>query len=410
MSSETSSTPLPGDDAWLRAEQARLLGFARGARLPDGGFGWLDDRGRAQEDGPVHTWITCRMTHVFALAHLLGDRDAAGLVDHGIAALATLLRDREHGGWYTGVDRDGRPLTTDKSAYAHAFVVLAAAGATAAGRPGGRELLADALGVVERRFWDEERGRLVESWDLPWRVCEPYRGANSNMHAVEAFLAAGDVTGESIWHERALRIVRHIVHEHARAADWRVIEHFDADWTPLYEYNEDRPDDPFRPYGGTVGHWFEWARLMLGLRASLPNPPAWLLDDAEALFAAGVRDGWHVDGRPGFVYTVDWKGAPAVRVRMHWVAAEAIAAAAVLHRVTGRAEYEHWYRTWWRYAEEAFIDRERGSWHHELTPWNTPAATVWPGKPDVYHAVQATLIPRLPVEPAMAEALRRNPI
>ncbi|WP_331772826.1 AGE family epimerase/isomerase (plasmid) [Embleya sp. NBC_00888] len=399
--------PVVGDPAWLAAEQARLLDFARGARVPDG-FGWLDDRGAVRDDGCVHTWITCRMTHVFALARLCGDRDAADLVDHGLAALSGPLYDREHGGWYTGVDGDGRPLSAEKSAYTHAFVVLAAAGATAAGRPGARDLLTRSLDTIERHFWSEAEGRLVESWDLPWQLCENYRGANANMHAVEAFLAAGDVTGEPVWHARALRIARHVVHEHARAARWRLVEHFDAHWTPQYEYNRNRPDDPFRPFGSTIGHWFEWARLLLGLHAGMATPPDWLLHDAEALFAAGVREGWNVDGEPGFVYTVDRAGEPVVRARMHWVLTEAIAAAAVLHRVTGNADYQYWYRTWWTHADEVFIDRAHGSWHHELTPENTPAATVWPGKPDVYHTVQATLIPRLPTAPAMAEALRRT--
>jgi sulfoquinovose isomerase len=30
---------------------------------------------------------------------------------------------------------------------------------------------------------------------------------------------------------------------------------------------------------------------------------------------------------------------------------------------------------------------------------------VWPGKPDIYHAMQATVIPRLPLAPGMAKAL-----
>jgi hypothetical protein len=30
---------------------------------------------------------------------------------------------------------------------------------------------------------------------------------------------------------------------------------------------------------------------------------------------------------------------------------------------------------------------------------------VWEGKPDTYHALQATLIPRLPLAPALASAL-----
>ena len=70
-----------------------------------------------------------------------------------------------------------------------------------------------------------------------------------------------------------------------------------------------------------------------------------------------------------------------------------------------RPEYEHWYRTWWDHAAVHFIDRADGSWHHELDPQNLPAATVWEGKPDVYHAVQATLIPVLPLAPTLATAL-----
>jgi mannose/cellobiose epimerase-like protein (N-acyl-D-glucosamine 2-epimerase family) len=400
---------VPGEAAWLVAEQRRLLRFAQASRLRSGGFGWLDETGRVDEDGPVHTWITCRMTHVFALAQLLGEDGAAELVDHGVAALSGLLHDAEHRGWQTGVDHDGVPLAGGKSAYAHAFVVLAAASATAAGHPDAPALLAEALDVVEQYFWSEDDGRLVESWDPAWQQCEPYRGANSNMHAVEAFLAAGDVTGQAVWHQRALRIAEFVVHEHARRQDWRLVEHFDADWRPVMDYNEDRLDDPFRPYGATVGHWFEWARLLVSLHGSLADPPAWLLPDAEALFAAGIRDGWHADGRPGFVYTVDWTGRPVVRSRMHWVLAEAIGAAAVLHRVTGKEIYRDWYGRLWQHADAFFLDRRGGSWHHELTPENRPAATVWPGKPDAYHAVQATLIPRLPAAPALAQALRRRP-
>ena len=51
------------------------------------------------------------------------------------------------------------------------------------------------------------------------------------------------------------------------------------------------------------------------------------------------------------------------------------------------------------------IDAERGSWHHQLDRHNRPIATVWPGKPDLYHAFQATLTPQLPLAPSMATAL-----
>ncbi len=73
---------------------------------------------------------------------------------------------------------------------------------------------------------------------------------------------------------------------------------------------------------------------------------------------------------------------------------------------TRHERYAAWYATWWDFAERHLIDRQDGSWHHELDPGNQPAATVWPGKPDVYHALQATLIPRLPLAPGLARALR----
>jgi sulfoquinovose isomerase len=90
---------------------------------------------------------------------------------------------------------------------------------------------------------------------------------------------------------------------------------------------------------------------------------------------------------------------------MHWVAAEATATAACLWKETGDARFAGWYETWWDYIAAVMRDRERGSWHHELDSSNTPSGTVWPGKPDLYHAVQATLMPRLPLTPCFAAAL-----
>ena len=47
------------------------------------------------------------------------------------------------------------------------------------------------------------------------------------------------------------------------------------------------------------------------------------------------------------------------------------------------------------FAEEHHRDVEGGSWWHELDTELRPAATLWPDKPDVYHALQALWLPRL---------------
>ena len=97
-----------------------------------------------------------------------------------------------------------------------------------------------------------------------------------------------------------------------------------------------------------------------------------------------------------------------VRNRMHWVAAEAVGAAAVMARVFGNERYHHWYTTSWDFVDAVHLDRAGGSWWHETDPDGRPASSVWSGKPDVYHAVQATLLPRLPATPSLATALARG--
>ena len=389
--------------AELDAECRRVLRFAAASRHPDGGFAWLDERGRPRLDRPVEGYVTARMTHVFAIGTLLGLPGQDELVAHGVAALRDLLHDREYGGWYAAV----RPTDSGKKAYEHAFVLLAASSAAVVGAGG--TLLADALGVQQRHFWREDDGMVVEEWDRPWRTLDRYRGANANMHTVEAYLAAADAGADPVWRERALRITERIVHRVARQSGWLMPEHYDPGWTPLPEFNRDRPADQFRPYGVTIGHLIEWSRLALDVRAALgPAAPDWLLPDAAAMFDRAIELGWAVDGADGFVYTVDFAGRPVVRQRMHWVVAEALAAAAALHQVTGADRYATGYDRTWDYATRCLVDPDGGSWWHELDPTNRPSATVWPGKPDAYHVVQALLLPRLPLAPTIVPALGRG--
>jgi sulfoquinovose isomerase len=114
-------------------------------------------------------------------------------------------------------------------------------------------------------------------------------------------------------------------------------------------------------------------------RGALPAAPERLLADSVALFDAATARGWHVDGAEGFVYTLDWQDQPVVRERMHWVVAEALAAATVLARRTGEQRYDEWF---------------------------VPSSTVWSGKPDVYHAYQAMLFPLARLARTLAGGLR----
>lgn len=390
---------------WLAAQTERQLEFGRSFPHPDGGAAWLDRTGRPDLTRPVFTWITARMAHVYALGSLTGAPGCETLADTALAALAGRLRDDDNGGWVTSISADGEVDGT-KAAYTTAFVLLAGATATVAGRPAGPALLDEAHEVLESRFLTE-RGLYAERWDRAWTTLDDYRGVNANMHIVEASLAAAGATGDRRFLDRALAITSIVVDDWARSNDWRVPEHFDAAWRPLPEHHRDQPDHPFEPFGATVGHGLEWSRLVLELHAALgAGAPTWMRDAARALYARAVGDGWAVDGHDGFVYTTDWDGRPVVRERMHWVVCEAICAAASLLEATGEPAYGEDYRRWWAHAVEHWISPADGSWQHELTPDLSPSDAVWPGRPDLYHSLHATLLPRLPLWPGAARALR----
>ncbi|WP_221629183.1 AGE family epimerase/isomerase [Humibacillus xanthopallidus] len=380
---------------WLQDQRRQLLQLALSASHPAGGFGWLDGAGGLIQDKGVELWIAARMTHVAALEALQGDPRAADAVDQGVKAFESTLKDHDYGGWFAAIDGAG-VAHTDKRAYEHAFVILAAASATASGHPRGRALLDEAVEVFDQRFWRPADGLAVDVWNRDWTELEPYRGVNANMHTVEALLAAADVTGDAKWVAYCAEIVERVVHGFAAESSFRLPEHFTESWEPVWDYNIDAPAHPFRPYGVTIGHLFEWSRLTLQVRTALGDAaPVWMLEDAVSLFERATLEGWSVDGRTGFIYTTDYAGMPVVRDRLHWVVTEAIAAAWAVQEALGTVEPLTLYYKWWDHARELFIDARSGSWQHELSPDNSPACSVWVGRPDVYHAYQAALLPTL---------------
>ena len=287
----------------VRAEPARLLAFGRGAILPEGGFGWLDDHRQIDPTQPRFLYLAGRIAHTGALGSLLDLEGAKALANHGIRSLRTAFVDPTGPGWPAALPGPHAPGDTRRSAYATSFVVLAGASGTIAGIHGAEDLLGDSLAdgglpLLGRGRRCVPRGGTARSAGGPG-----YRGMNSNMHMVEALLAAHSAGAGEVHRERAERIAHRAV-QAAAQNDWRLPEHFDARWRPRLDHNRHHHDDPFRPYGSTVGHWFEWSRLLLHLEAATcaAQPHAdttWMRSAALTLFDRGLAEGWNVDGNAG---------------------------------------------------------------------------------------------------------------
>lgn len=394
---------------FLKQNVQDLLSFGHRFPSPEGGSYYLGDDGRPWTDRPRELWITCRMAHVYSIGTILGHEGSAELVDAALRGINGPLHDDVNGGWYAGIDANGNVMP-GKHCYAHAFVILAATSALLAGIKGADELLKEALAVYDRYFWNEEEGMSCDTWDTQFTECDPYRGINANMHTVEAFLAVADTLKDErskIYRDRAGRIIDRVL-RFAADNDNRIPEHFASDWKPDLDKNKDRPDDPFKPYGATPGHGIEWARLIIQWAVSVYGSDKDLqgyITKAEDLFNRAVEDAWYADGEPGIVYTTDWNGDPVVHDRMHWTLAEAINTSAVLYRVTQKEKYKKYYGEFMSYLDASVMDHKNGSWFHQLDEHNRLKGTVWPGKSDLYHALQSMIIPYGPVDVSIVKAI-----
>ena len=387
-----------------------LLSFGHQFPSPGGSSYYLGDDGTPWKDRNRETWITSRMTHVYSIGSMLGHEGSEALADAALKGLRGELHDDQNGGWYAGLTKDNEIVPT-KQCYAHAFVILAASSGVLACREGAAELLKDALALYDLRFWNEEEGLSCDTWNTEFTELDSYRGLNANMHTVEAFLAAADVTGDEKYRVRAGRIIDRVL-IWAKDNNWRIPEHFSSDWVPDLECNKDRPDDQFKPYGATPGHGIEWARLITQWALSTYKEDkagaAPYIEAAENLYNRAVADAWNADGAPGICYTTDWNGKPVVHDRMHWTLAEAINTSSVLFHVTDNEKYAADYAEFMKYLDEKVLDHVNGSWFHQLDRENNLLETVWPGKADIYHALQATLIPYYAPGLSIAVAVKKQ--
>ncbi|HTJ56660.1 MAG TPA: AGE family epimerase/isomerase [Devosiaceae bacterium] len=388
---------------WLMQRADELFDyFQYRAVHATGGFIDLDPHGKPINPEnpvrPIHG--TARMVHCFAIASLLGRPGADEIVDHGMRFLWERHRDPQFGGYLWSLDNDG-PRDDTKQGYGHAFVLLAASSAKVVGHPLADRMLADITEILDTRFWEERHGAIAEEFSRDWVAVPNYRGQNSNMHLTEALMAAFEATGDKNYLDKAQSIAKLIIHDRAGELGFRVAEHFDADWQLDLNY---QGSEMFRPSGATPGHWLEWARLTLQLWILGGKVHDWMPGAAASLFRNAIELGWDKD-KGGFFYTLDWNNKPIMRSKLWWPMAEGAGAAAFLNAHQPDAFHEEWYRRIWGGIAQNFLDHENGGWFEELSEDLLPSHKLFAGKADIYHALQACLIPLFPATGSLTKVI-----
>ena len=369
---------------------------------------WLDDAGRPELDLPVELWITCRMTHVFALGHLLGRPGCGALVDHGLAGADGAVPGRRS----RRLVRRGRPPTARPAARraptrTRSWCWRRRAPPAPAG-PAPPSCWTRRSTCCSTRFWDDEHGMVVEEWDESFdRARRLPRRQRQHAHGRGAARGGGRHRRPGLL-DRALRVVEPCRARPRAAPPMAASGALRRAWQPLLDYNGDQPraslpplrrhDRPLAGVGPAGAAPAGRARCLgpglaaRGRGGSLRRRRCARAGRSTARTASSTPS----TGRAGRSSASGCTGSPPRRPRPP-------------RRCTRRPATRRT-RSGTRPGGttsprcSSTESRVRGT--TSSTRGTDPAAWSGRGKPDTYHALQATLIPRLPLTPALAAALR----
>lgn len=375
---------------WLTDRLVEILEFYHPEGIDDERGGYIaqfdEETGEIYDTEPKHLVATCRCVVNFCIgAEYDGEEPWLDAAEHGVQFLRDGHYDQETGG-YDWLLSGTETVERRKVCYGHAFVLLAYARAAEAGIDGAEEYLEETYDLLMDRFWESEHGLCKSEYDGDFETASEYRGQNANMHTCEAMLVAYETTGEQRYLDRAREIAHSLTVELAAEHDGLLWEHYTEDWEHDVEYNRDKPDDVFRPWGYQPGHHIEWAKLLAVLDRHTDTD--WALDRAREMFEVAVEGGWD-DEHGGFVYNFDFDWDPIVADKYGWPVAEGIGAAAALYERTGTESYLEWYDRLWEYAQ-THLTAPEGNFYTKLTVDNEPYETdEGPGVEPGYHPIGA---------------------
>jgi len=344
------------------------------------------DDGSIFDDQTKHLVGTCRFVYIFSIAAILTEKsEYKEAARHGVQFL--LNHHRQPKGGYAWILEGLKVNDATNHCYGHAFVLLAFATSLKAGIQESAEPLVETFNLMERRFWRQDDRLYVDEISSDWSIVDPYRGQNANMHTCEAMIAAFEATGETNYLDRATALAIRVCVDMTQQSDGMIWEHYDKKWDPDWRYNLDDPKNLFRPFGYLVGHWMEWAKLLLILEEN--NPQEWMLPHAKRLFNAAIEQGWdHNSG--GMNYAVSPNGEIIDTDRYYWVLSETVAAAGLLANRTGDSTYTDWYSKSWTWSLENLVDQQYGGWYRVLDNKNQRYNDLKsPASKTDYHPVAA---------------------
>lgn len=355
----------------LEAWYPRCVDGEKGGFLCDFDYRW---RPAGPHDKNVvyqarQTWVASR-----AMLRYPDDPRYEAAARHGFKWLKEGQWDRERGGWYWWLDREGRikPDQGDlKHGYGISFGIYACAAYYAAtGDQAGLDLAKEAFAWLEKHAHDGKNGGYFEFYTREGTpILSPeanplggatdsigtrigYKSMNTHIHLMESLTELYGVWKNPLVEERLEELFK-IVRDRITVAPGAMHLYFHPDWTPIPDHD-------------SYGHDVETGFLLLEAAEALgTGSDSRTRAVARSLVDHAMEFGWD-EKNGGFWYGgPTFGGEPFHADKAWWVQAEGLNALLLMAREfpEDRARYETRFRALWEYVKREMIDARHGGWH-----------------------------------------------
>lgn len=371
--------------------------YARDSK--SGGFYSVIDNNNVQSDASGGRSIVMVSRYLWAYskaARLLKNEHYLEMADYAFDAINRDYFDKEYGGFYWSVNKDGTPCVSKKQVYGEAFAIYGISEYAAAVRELRAKraesearsdiIMGRALAVftmLEHHARDTASlstgvgaGGYIEALAQDWsptadlklseKDIDCAKSMNTNLHVLEAYTAlhknlavvhpADDALRSLV--EDALRDLIQVMIKHIVQADGHLGVYFNMDWSRI---------DSEVSYGHDIeASWLlREAAEETGDKALIEEVRPVVIRIAEVSLSEGYDketggfDNRMIDGKK------DTK-------RVWWNQAEAINGFYYAYLMTGREEFADAVRNVWRWIEEKQRDKQNGEWYQEVSKDGIP--------------------------------------
>ena len=357
-----------------------------------------------------HIWSTARAAEFFH------DTSFIGYSKHGFYFLRDKMWDKEYGGFYSLVTREGKPVTTNKDAYGNAFGVYGLSALyKASGDTAVLALAKKAFGWLEKHSHDpvhkgyfmhlERSGKpIVRPASTPSTSDLGYKDQNSSIHLLEALTELYSVWPDPLVKERLNEMLT-LIRDTIVTQKGYLTLFLTPDWKPISFHNTPR-ENILKHHSldhVSFGHDIETAYLLIEASTVLglmPDTTTYRI--SKKMVDHAIGNGWDSDlgglYDEGYYFTEDGPITIIADTKNWWAQAEALntlllyAAMYAQDHSVPHPDYLDYFEKEWQYCQKYLIDHVNGDWYEggidkQPDKRKSRKAHIWKGPYHVFRSL-----------------------